>query len=152
MPAPFLEIEHVQQHNDGECLAACAAIVLNFIGLRTAYKRLLRILEIKDNFGTPSSKIRNLEQLGIRVVYQQGNIEALRKHLLAGQPCIAFVRTGELPYWKRNLDHAIVVAGIDAHVVYLNDPDLPTAPVQVSLGDFDLAWLEHDEMYAVLTA
>jgi len=71
--------------------------------------------------------------------------------LHARQPCIAFVKTGELPYWKRSVDHAVVVAGIDDGYVYLNDPDLPTAPISVSLGDFDLAWLEHDEMYAVLT-
>lgn len=75
----------------------------------------------------------------------------LRKHLQSGQPCIAFVKTGELPYWKRNIDHAIVVVGIDDTHIYLNDPDLPTAPTRVSIGDFDLAWLERDEMYAVLT-
>ena len=151
MPAVFLEIEHVHQRNDGECLAACAAMVLNFISFPVAYKRLIRILEIKDNFGTPSSKIRNLDKLGIRVIYKQGNLEALRKHLQARQPRIAFVKTGELPYWKRSVDHAVVVAGIDDEYVYLNDPDLPTAPIRVSLGDFGLVWLEHDEMYAVLT-
>ena len=151
MPPVFLEIEHVQQHNDGECLAACAAMILNFIGSPVAYKRLLRVLEIKDDIGTPSFKIRNLERLGIRVIYRQGNLAVLRNHLAAGQPCIVFVKTGELPYWKRNLDHAIVVAGMDDRYVYLNDPDLPTAPTSVSLGDFDLAWLEHDEQYAVLT-
>lgn len=151
MPAVFLEIEHVQQHNDGECLAACAAMVLNFIGIPVAYKRLIRMLEIKGDFGTPSFKIRNLARLGVRVAYEQGNLDILRTHLQAGQPCITFVKTGELPYWTRNLDHAVVVAGIDDEFVYLNDPDLPTAPTSVSLGDFDLAWLEHDEMYAVLT-
>jgi hypothetical protein len=35
--------------------------------------------------------------------------------------------------------------------VYLNDPAFVQAPMQVSIGDFDLAWLEHDEKYAVIT-
>jgi len=77
MPAVFLEIEHVHQRNDGECLAACAAMVLNFIGIPFAYKRLIRVLEIKDDFGTASSKIRNLDRLGVRVTYKQGDLEAL---------------------------------------------------------------------------
>jgi hypothetical protein len=37
----------------------------------------------------------------------------------------------------------------DTHV-YLNDPALPNAPILVSRGDFELAWLERDEFYAVL--
>ena len=39
---------------------------------------------------------------------------------------------------------------IDSDHVYLNDPDLPEAPVAVPLADFDLAWLAQDERYAVL--
>lgn len=150
MPAVFIEIEHVQQRSDGECLATCAAMVLNFIGRPVAYRKLMQQLEIKDGLGTPSFKIRKLEQLGVRVLYKQGNFEILQKHLQAGQPCIVFVKTGELPYWTRNLDHAVVLAGMDDQFVYLNDPSLPTAPTSVSRGDFDLAWLERDEMYAVL--
>ncbi len=34
--------------------------------------------------------------------------------------------------------------------VYLNDPARPNAPIEVSHGDFDLAWLEQDEFYAAL--
>lgn len=151
MSTVFLEIEHVQQQNDGECLATCAAMVLNFIGRPIAYRRLVRILEITDVFGAPSFKIRKLEQYGVRVIYKQGNFDILQKHLQAGQPCIVFVKTGELPYWNRALDHAVVLAGMDDAFVYLNDPSLPTAPTSVSRGDFDLAWLERDEMYAVLT-
>jgi len=151
MPSVFLKLDHVQQDNDGECLAACAAMGLHFLGAPIAYKRLVKLLEIKTNFGTPASKIRNLDRLGIHVTYQQGNLEALRSHLHAGHPCIVFVKTGELPYWKQNIDHAIAVVGIDDEQIYLHDPELPIAPISVALGDFDLAWLEHDEMYVVLT-
>jgi len=34
--------------------------------------------------------------------------------------------------------------------IFLNDPDISDAPIQVLMGDFDLAWLEQDERYAVL--
>jgi hypothetical protein len=67
-----------------------------------------------------------------------------------GWPVITPVKTRELPYWDEDTDNAVVVVGMDAQFVYLNDPALETAPIQVSQGDFGLAWLEHDEMYAVL--
>jgi len=151
MPSLFLSVEHVQQHQDGECLAACAAMLLNFAGISISYKRLLKVLEIEPGLGTPSFKIRNLLRLGIKVDYRQGLIEDLRNHLQLGQPCIVFLRTGDLPYWHRSIEHAVVLVGIDDEHVYLNDPAVVLSPMQVSLGDFDLAWLERDEMYAVLT-
>lgn len=33
--------------------------------------------------------------------------------------------------------------------VYLNDPEWPDAPIQVSIGDFDLAWLARGERFAL---
>ncbi|MEZ4732190.1 MAG: hypothetical protein R3E79_34160 [Caldilineaceae bacterium] len=48
-------------------------------------------------------------------------------------------------------DHAVVVVGFDEQSIYLHDPEFAESPINVSYGDFDLAWLEHDEMYAVLT-
>ena len=44
----------------------------------------------------------------------------------------------------------MVVIGLDAQYVYLNDPEFDVNPIQVSRGDFDLAWFEHGEFYAVL--
>ncbi len=100
--------------------------------------------------GTTSSQIRKLESLNLTVIYKRGTFEELQDHLTNDHPCIAFVMTGQLPYWKDNRSHAVVVVGLDEERVYLNDPDLDFAPVQVSRGDFDLAWLEWDEMYAAL--
>jgi|GEM_PF-2396534 len=37
-----------------------------------------------------------------------------------------------------------------AHV-HLNDPEFDLAPLLTPIGDFDLAWLARDELYAVLT-
>lgn len=73
------------------------------------------------------------------------------QNLSANHPCIAFVKTGQLPYRGDNSDHAIVIVGMDEQRVYVNDPELDIAPLPVPLGNFDLAWLERDEMYAVIT-
>lgn len=146
-----LSVRHLQQPREGECLAACTAMVLNYLDVNFSYNRLVRILKIQTDYGTASSNIHAVSRFGVRVTYRQGNLQVLREHLESSEPCIVFVKTGELPYWQRNIDHAVVVVGIDESQIYLNDPDLPTAPTRVPLGDFDLAWLEHDEMYAVIT-
>ena len=37
------------------------------------------------------------------------------------------------------------------NTIYVHDPAVVTHPLRVGIGDFDLAWLERDEEYAVLT-
>jgi hypothetical protein len=34
--------------------------------------------------------------------------------------------------------------------VFLHDPAILVHPLRVSIGDFDLAWLERDEQFAIL--
>ena len=147
----LLTIKHLQQPRPGECLAACAAMVLNYLGATVNYRRLAHTLAIVPGAGTGAFNIRRLETLGVSVTYRQGTIAALRTHLQNNQPCIVFVDTGQLPYWDESANHALVVVGLDKDYVYVHDPEFPNAPLQVSIGDFDLAWLEHDEMYAAIT-
>ncbi|MDM8532638.1 cysteine peptidase family C39 domain-containing protein [Anaerolineales bacterium HSG25] len=142
-----LPIPHIQQRGSGDCLAACAAMVLTYLGLPTAYEQLLKLLQVKW-FGTSSANIRQLEKLGLTVIYKQGTLEELHNHLTNKRPCVAFVRTSELPYWNETGDHAVVVIGLDSDYIHLNDPAFAEAPIRVSHGDFDLAWLERDEVYA----
>ena len=66
-----LPVAHIRQRVEGECLVACAAMVLDYLSVPVAYGQLLKLLRINE-----------------------------------------------------------------------------TAPIAVSLGDFDLAWLERDEYYA----
>lgn len=147
----ILPLEFVQQRRGGECLAACAAMVLNYIGKPIAYRRLVSILEAIPKVGTSSSKIQRLARLGVSVHYQQGTLNRLFEHLQNNQPSIVFVKTIELPYRTDITDHAVVVVGFDEQSIYLHDPEFIESPISVPHGDFDLAWLEHDEMYAVLT-
>lgn len=59
----------------------------------------------------------------------------------------------ELPYWSSSTDHALVVVGYDEAHIFVNDPDRPEAEVPISIprGDFELAWLERDYFYALVT-
>jgi ABC-type bacteriocin/lantibiotic exporter with double-glycine peptidase domain len=147
MPSVILTVRHVKQQQSGDCLAACTAMVLGYLEFSVSYDHLLELLQV-NWFGAMSSNVRALEELGLTVIFEQGDLAELYNHLSHGRPCIAFVRTGELPYWNENLAHAVVVSGLDDDSVYLNDPVVAAAPIPVSRGDFELAWLEWDELYA----
>jgi ABC-type bacteriocin/lantibiotic exporter with double-glycine peptidase domain len=123
-------------------------MILDYLGKPVAYDRLLDLLRIDPEIGTPASNIRNLATLGLDVLYAQGTLADILLCLESNHPCIAFVNTGELPYWNETTGHAVVVVGIDDNMIYLNDPAFTDAPKVISQGDFLLAWLEADEYYA----
>ena len=72
MPLLILPVEHVQQQHSGEC---SVAMVLNFLGAPVAYRRLVKVLDIIPDAGTPAFKVGNVKQLGVHVRYQRGTIE-----------------------------------------------------------------------------
>ena len=151
-PTPILlSVPHVLQRNNGECLAACAAMALQYSGTPVSYSRLCKTLRIQSDVGAPFPNIQHLAKLGVAVVYRQGTLQILHNILVSGRPSIVPVKTGDLPYWMQvQVDHAVVIVGMDARSVYLNDPAFSRAPLRVPIGDFDLAWLERDEMFAVI--
>ena len=150
MPSVLLPVPHVPQRQPGECLAVCAAMMLLHLGLPVSYNRLLKRLRVKTDLGAPISNVRYLEKLGVTVIYRQGTWTDLLNHLTNGQPCLIPVDTDELPYWPVDSNHAVLLIGLDDDYVYLNDPAFSNGPLQVSRGDFDLAWLERDEYYVVI--
>ena len=152
IPSPvLLPVKHIQQHAAGECLAACAAMVLDYLDNPIAYKRLLPLLRIKRGLGTPFYNIRELEKQGVSVLYKKGTLPELHNHLINGSPCIVAVQTEQLPYWNGVISgHVVVMVGMDAAHVLVNDPEFANASFRVKFGDFDLAWLEQGEHYAVL--
>jgi ABC-type bacteriocin/lantibiotic exporter with double-glycine peptidase domain len=148
-----LNVPHIKQTQPGECLVACAVMICTYLSISQSYKHLAKMLAVEQGIGTPFSRIRNLENLGITVDYHEyGTLQELYNLLYAGWPSIVSVQTAELPYWNQvSTQHALVVIGMDAQHVFVNDPEFPHAPLQVLLGDFDLAWLAQDELYAVLS-
>lgn len=146
-----LPVPHLPQRQPSDCLAACAAMALDYLGCPANYDHLLKLLKIKPTVGTPAYNIRQLQTLGVDVLYEQGCLALLETHLRNNHPCIAMVQTRELPYWHGlENSHAVVVTGLDEEIVYLNDPAFTRFPLQVGRGYFELAWLEWDEMYAVI--
>lgn len=149
MPLHLLPIPHRQQQADGDCLAACAAMVLAHLHRDITYDAILHLLRIQP-YGAPAGNIRLLSSQGLAVTYSSTDMRGLRSLLDNGYPVIVFVRTGDLPYWDYETNHAIVVVGYDENHIYVNDPDRLDAPIAVPTGDFELAWLERDYAYAVI--
>ncbi|MEJ2750598.1 MAG: cysteine peptidase family C39 domain-containing protein [Anaerolineae bacterium] len=145
----ILPVPHILQTRQADCLAACAAMVLSHLNKPLPYADLLTLLNIQW-FGAPFSNIRALEQMDVHILYQQGILDDLSNHLAGGQPIITPVFTGELPYTNEATNHAVVVVGMGEHYVYINDPAVAEAPIPVPKGDFELAWMERNEWYAVI--
>jgi ABC-type bacteriocin/lantibiotic exporter with double-glycine peptidase domain len=150
VPKVLLPVSHYKQQSDGDCLAACAAMVLTYLGWAIDYSQLLRLLDIKPH-GAPARNIQLLSNLNLNVAYSQTDLAGLEAMIQQGQPVIVFVRTGELPYWTYSTDHALLVVGYDESCLYVNDPGRSDAPIAVPRRDFELAWLERDSYYALIT-
>ena len=120
-----------------------------YLGRPISQQHLARLFDTQD-FGTPASRIRRLDQLGFSVIYESGSVPLLWHQIESGVPCIVFVWTGDLPYWSVSTPHAIVVIAITDDAVWVNDPAFDAAPQKVPLGDFELAWSEFDYRCAVI--
>jgi ABC-type bacteriocin/lantibiotic exporter with double-glycine peptidase domain len=151
MPAPLLPISHCKQRHQSDCLAACAAMVLNYLDWPIPYNQLIERLNITPKVGAPASNIKRLADPNLSVKYGPGTIDDLSQHLAQGIPCITFVNTIHLSYWDEIVRHALVVVGMDDQIIYLNDPFFDKAPQTVSRLEFELAWDEMDNLYAIIT-
>jgi ABC-type bacteriocin/lantibiotic exporter with double-glycine peptidase domain len=145
----LLSVSHHQQRRQAECLAACAAMVLDYLQVPTSYERLVKLLRIGPA-GAPFRNLRYLESLGLSVLIQQGVMATLQYHLERSLPPLAFVDTGQLPYWDEATGHAVVVVGVEADSIYLNDPDFAEAPKKIPVAEFQLAWLDLGQFYATI--
>ena len=147
---PLLSVSHRKQRQQADCLAACAAMVLDYLQIHIGYGRLLRLLQIKA-IGTSFRNLRRLGTLGLSVQVEEGTIEQLQRNLTNGLPAVVFVNTGQLTsYWQKQTNHAVVVVGIEGGLVYLNDPEFTSGPQIVPLDEFVLAWEDKDHLYAII--
>ncbi len=149
MPTNLLPVPHHRQSHAGACLPAAARMVLEFLGHTLSEDDLAQRLGTQS-FGTPAPNLRRLEPMGFAVTYESVTLATLRAHLEAGTPCLAFVRTGDLPYWHEDTAHVLVAVGIDAESIYVNDPAFDEAPQTILLDYFLLAWSEFDHRCAVI--
>ncbi|MEZ4638737.1 MAG: hypothetical protein R2873_27510 [Caldilineaceae bacterium] len=73
----------------------------------------------------------------------------MRRHINDLSPAIVFLLT-EAPYWPFSTNHATVVSGFERTRIMLNDPMFAQAPLVVPIDEFELAWLNMDEYYALI--
>lgn len=148
---PFLNVPHIPQKAEADCLVACAAMMLAAVNIEVEYERLQKQLGYESG-GLPYRRLQWLARLhpGIIVTLQQGDLLTLQTAIDAGTPPAVFVFTGELPYWSEAVYHAVVLVGYTATDFYIHDPAFVHAPQIVSKGDLDLAWLENDSYLAVV--
>lgn len=127
-------------------------MVLDYLDRPIPYPRLLSLLGTRD-FGTPAENIVRLEDLdiGVKVTLAHTDVGVLHRYLVTDRPVIAFVNTGNLPYWPEVTDHAFVVVGMEDDVFYVNDPYFDQAPQCISRTNFELAWLRFDNLCAIIT-
>lgn len=125
-------------------------MVLTHLGFQMEYDTILHLLKVRA-FGASGQNLKYLSPLGVTVIYREGSLDELKHHWQNGYPCIVLVRTTELPHWGYATDHAVVVVGMEDQLVFIHDPAFAAAPIAIPLTAFELAWMDFDYRYAVLT-
>ena len=145
----LLDVSHLKQSAESDCLPICAMMVLASLEVNTSYTRLTKLLGTRL-FGTPSDNIQRLSQLGVNVTLTKLLPTEIYHYLREGSPVIAFVSTADFPHWDVDTDHTVVVIGMDEEMVYINDPYFSVAPQEVLHALFELSQLKFNYKCAVL--
>lgn len=145
LPVPF-----AAQISESACLPACAQMVLNFLGRGIDQASLMQILGTTDA-GTPFSRLRLLEQRGLRInVRRNGEFSEVRNALNSGSPVIVALHAGWILETPVMSQHAVVLIGIRGDEVYALDPAANPQPLCLSENVFMTAWIEMDCIYATI--
>jgi len=146
----ILPVPHRLQLADGYCLPACVQMVLAYWGIERDQADLARQMGIIAHVGTPGSRVSVLASDTLEVTYREGNLSDLQTAVAQGIPPIALVHTRELPHWTVATAHAVVIAGFDGDAVVINDPGMPQPAIRVPSSDFQLAWGEMANLFAMI--
>lgn len=146
LPVPFHK-----QEDDVYCLPACVQMVLSYWRKAPSQQKLARQLKVRSGLGAPARNILRLSQRKHTIIHTTGTLTDIENWLNQRIPVIIFLQAGELPHWPNSWSqHAIVVIGMDeSHIIAL-DPAHDEHPITIPTGDFMLAWLEMDYLYAVI--
>lgn len=150
MPKLLLPVEHFPQVGDSACLAACAQMVLSYLGISVEQSNLYQLFET-TSLGAPLSRLTQLNRYKLSVHLNQGDDADLRRRIDGGLPSIIFVLTSGLPYWEIDTRHAVVVVGYDDTGFFLNDPAFDESPIYTLTDEILLAWSEFDYTYALIS-
>lgn len=151
MPRRLL-VPYYRQLKPGFCLAACAQMVLAYLGSILEQAELVRQLDVQAYLGAPARNIRRLASGDRFVTIESGDLAKLKQWLDNAIPVIAFIQAGELPHWRgEHFQHAVVVIEISQESVWILDPDAGDEAIGSPVDDFMLAWSELDYLYAVIS-
>ena len=146
----LLNVSHWKQRRPADCLAACSAMVLQYLQVPFHYETLVELLETKY-YGTAFSNVRKLATMGLHVsTGEWGGVQTLEQHLETGLPILVNVNTKELPYWDREASHVVVIIGLEADFIVVHDPAFDEVPQRLPLQEFLLAWDEQYQQYGVI--
>ena len=149
MPRHWLTIEHCTQEAEAGCLAACVQMALAHLGILLSQQTLNRLFGLTAA-GVPTSRLERLKRYGVQATLRQGTVDDLRREIDRGLPPILFLRTGLLPGWSIDTQHAVLVSGYDGEDFLVNDPAFLTAPQRIDVATLELAWDEFDCRYAII--
>ena len=142
MSQTFLVIPHFTQSADGQCLPACARMLLAYSGVLLPESEVAKVLEA-ESYGAPSFAIKKLHKLGFSVDYREWSVTEVTTALAGNKPVLVFVRTGFLEYWQEDIAHALIVVGVEPdRQFWVNDPTRDDGPMAVSWDGLLAAWGE----------
>jgi ABC-type bacteriocin/lantibiotic exporter with double-glycine peptidase domain len=137
MPAGSLPVPHLEQEQDYTCVPACVRMVLAFHGHWVSERALSDLLDT-DVTGTRFRDIARVAELGFTVNIATGSLEDPGRITREGFPCIARIKTVQLPRYPLPpwLPHAVVVSGAAEAEVFILDPAQPFGPEAVPASAF----------------
>ncbi len=146
------DIKNWRQQREADCLVACTAMVLDYLGIHREYSWLTRILQTTE-IGTPFRNVTKLHSaIGISVRTDiNGSLAAFAAVLDLGLPVIVAVDSDDVGIWPYYHHHAVVVIGFDNDTVFINNPAANDAPQEVALETFLWAWSQRDYEYAIIS-
>jgi hypothetical protein len=100
--------------------------------------------------GTRAGNVMRLSGPAFEVYLRPSNLAELQSALADNQPAIVFLQTGALEYWSMDIFHTVVLVGLDAMTVALDDPYFATAPQLTSLPSFEKAWAATGQFAALV--
>jgi ABC-type bacteriocin/lantibiotic exporter with double-glycine peptidase domain len=114
-------------------------MVLEFHGCPRSESEVSDLLETTP-LGTRSANVQALHQWGVRADRGPLAFAQVEGFIDEGLPVVALVWTRDLPHWQSDDPHAVVVVGLTADSVYVNDPAQDQAPLACSRETFLAAW------------
>jgi ABC-type bacteriocin/lantibiotic exporter with double-glycine peptidase domain len=146
----MLPVPHKAQQNESSCLPGCAQMVLSYLGKLITQDQLIRLLGT-SYAGTPFSRLRLLTRYGVSVkISTNGTFSELRASIDNRVPVIVAVHAAWLSETPVETQHALVVIGLDDHMIQALDPAIDAMPLRLTEVSFLSAWTEMDCLFAII--